>query len=108
MQFMRKLLTLLFAASLFLMGVASASAYVTSDWRNPYYGYGYPIYTSGYYAYPYTYGFSGWSYNRVYYNYHYSYPTYAYGGYNYYPGYYAAPGWTRYYNVAVWPVYPAY
>jgi hypothetical protein len=98
-------LALLFAA--FSMSGALASHYSYYDDRDcagcgyPYEGYA-PIYRTGYYASSWTYGYSGWDYNRVYYRYHYPYSTWRYN--SYYP-----PGtWVAHYAYRSYPMYVGY
>ncbi len=113
MNTMLKKLTLLFAAfilvALFTQSV-SASSYAYP--QGNYGGYEYPIYSTGYYSNTWSYGWSGWGYNRINYNYHYpysnynyyNYPSYGYGGYGgNYNGY-----WNRHYMYQVYPVAVAY
>lgn len=91
---------LLFAA--FSMSGALAYHYnYDSSHSSPDYGYA-PIYSSGYSANTWNYGFSGWDYNRVYYRYHYPYSTYRYN--SYYP-----PGtWVAHYAYRTYPMYVGY
>jgi hypothetical protein len=81
------LATLLFAS----LSLSGALAYRYDGYYGGYGAWGYgPVVSPGYYYQPYTYGWSGWSYNRVQYRYHYPYGTYNYyggpwGGFRYAP-----------------------
>jgi hypothetical protein len=103
MKTILKRITLFLVTLLFLgMSVSSAFAY-HYNYVEPDHGYRYtPIYSSGYYYNTYTYGYSGWDYNRVYYRYHYPYSTYRYN--SYYP-----PGtWVAHYGYQIYPMAVGY
>jgi hypothetical protein len=105
---LKRFLIGLFAVLFATLGVASASAYHYGSYGSyggydrgmsyypSYGGYGNNYYGGygGYYSYPQIYGWSGWGYSRVYYNYHYPYSQpnnfYPYA-YRTYPAYAAYP-----------------
>ncbi len=100
-RIMLVLATVLFVALTF----QSATAYSSYNYNDCYGCNGYPIYARGYYSSTWSYGWSGWGYNRINYNYHYphnnynyyNYPSYGYGGY-----------WNQHYMYQVYPVAVAY
>lgn len=88
------------------LSLQSAFAYSYGGYGGCYGGCGgAPIYQAGYWHNSYSYGWSGWGYNRVYYNYHYPYNTY---NYYRYPSYGYGGMWNRYYMYNVYPVAVAY
>jgi hypothetical protein len=73
--------------------------------RGCYGGCGYPIYQAGYWSNTWSYGWSGWNYNRVYYRYHYPYSTFNYYSY---PNYRYGGQWNAHYAYNTYPMTVAY
>lgn len=94
----------LFIVALLFLGLSMSSAFAYHyNYQEAEYGYRYtPLYNSGHSYNVWTYGYSGWDYNRVYYRYHYPYSNYRYNSYH-------PPGtWAAHYTGQVYPMYVGY
>ena len=102
----KRITFILVVVLLSMLSAGSVLAYHYNYQDNDYNGYDIPIYNSGYYYNTYSYGWSGWDYHRVNYNYHY---PYNYDGYyTQYQSYWYGGPWMRGYAHRVVPGYVAY